>query len=405
MKMGIQSGQEQSVITLYNSGFSIVQTIDSCYAIGSYILRDFTSSNFAIFKIDPNGDSLSSYEFEIGGKVNGRCLNVTADGGFILNGAWTPLPGSVVSHGMLMKTRADGETLWVRDYGIDIQSILNQVVELEDGGFIACGELSGSGGDYDILVMKVGAHGDSIWVRTFAHDSIASATSLIKIPGKIITAGYLAPISVIDNNDVSLHCLDDSGALLWHNEIGGRFLESANDIIQACSGDLVVIGTKTYTPSMTQDVYLLRCSIDGDSMWAQTYDSGVIESGKKLLQTPDGGFLLGASRGDVGMNSEIYIIKTDSLGVSTTIPEIKKEEGFCLTVFPNPFNSYVSISTNSVSEIEIYNLNGKMIKHIEGADSQQVWDGTDNCNTPLPNGIYFIKDKTTGKQAKVVLMK
>jgi flagellar hook assembly protein FlgD len=84
-----------------------------------------------------------------------------------------------------------------------------------------------------------------------------------------------------------------------------------------------------------------------------------------------------------------------------TLPEESK-----IGVFPNPFNSSVTITVPEGSKLEIFDNNGKKVRVFDEEDSTNiVWDGTDNSKKPLPNGIYFIKDKTSGKQTEVVLMK
>jgi flagellar hook assembly protein FlgD len=53
--------------------------------------------------------------------------------------------------------------------------------------------------------------------------------------------------------------------------------------------------------------------------------------------------------------------------------------------------------------LEVFDINGKKVRELEGKNI--VWDGTDENQNTLPNGIYFIKDKISGKQTEAVLMK
>ncbi len=63
-----------------------------------------------------------------------------------------------------------------------------------------------------------------------------------------------------------------------------------------------------------------------------------------------------------------------------------------LNIFPNPFKSYLQISSSSNRKlnIEIYNTNGSLVKTLSG-NSLLIWNGKDDQNLILPSGVYFLK--------------
>ena len=73
-----------------------------------------------------------------------------------------------------------------------------------------------------------------------------------------------------------------------------------------------------------------------------------------------------------------------------------------LTNYPNPFRSSTTISfllnteITEDTEIVIYNIKGQLIKQysIFNNKSSILWDGTDNDNKPVSNGIYFFQLKS-----------
>jgi hypothetical protein len=73
-----------------------------------------------------------------------------------------------------------------------------------------------------------------------------------------------------------------------------------------------------------------------------------------------------------------------------------------LEVFPNPFSNKLTIayglrdmSSKQVIEVRIYDACGRLVKDfarsISTHPSRIIWDGRNNSNLQLPNGIYFLR--------------
>ncbi|MFQ5751696.1 MAG: T9SS type A sorting domain-containing protein, partial [bacterium] len=87
-----------------------------------------------------------------------------------------------------------------------------------------------------------------------------------------------------------------------------------------------------------------------------------------------------------------------------------------LPTYPNPFNTQTTISFDLSErkeiELNIYNLQGQLIKKLVKntflAGKHQIqWNGTDEQNRPVVNGIYFIRlhSNTQDATAKLILLK
>ncbi len=84
--------------------------------------------------------------------------------------------------------------------------------------------------------------------------------------------------------------------------------------------------------------------------------------------------------------------------------------------FPNPFNPITTITYSldrrRFVEIDIFNLNGRLVKRLEngvkGAGTYSIsWDGTDDKDRPASSGIYFYSLKTDNQTItkKMLLLK
>ena len=71
---------------------------------------------------------------------------------------------------------------------------------------------------------------------------------------------------------------------------------------------------------------------------------------------------------------------------------------FDINIFPNPFNDQCIIKINtskSVDEINIYSLDGNLVKKIStknlgDSKNQFIWSGKDNTNQSISSGVYLV---------------
>ena len=93
----------------------------------------------------------------------------------------------------------------------------------------------------------------------------------------------------------------------------------------------------------------------------------------------------------------------------------EKESKSKIEVYPNPFNSTITIQFDSIFEevtfIGIFNINGEQIfeEDISSLSSFKilVWNGIDRSGNIVPSGIYFVSIKTPNNfyRRKILLLK
>jgi len=85
---------------------------------------------------------------------------------------------------------------------------------------------------------------------------------------------------------------------------------------------------------------------------------------------------------------------------------IEPAESDCFTIYPNPFNPDVTISLYldkaGLVDIEIFNISGRKIKslissHLPAGQYNFVWNGRNDSEETVSNGLYLIRLKTPAK--------
>jgi hypothetical protein len=139
-----------------------------------------------LIKTDASGDTLWTRTYGGSFDPQGNSVQETNDGGYVV--AATSQSDDVY----LVKTDAQGDTLWTRTYGGQGLSHGNSVRQTTDGGYIITGHMGPYGGsDYDVYLIKTNAQGDTLWTRTYGGRRDDFGYSVQQTAdGRFVVAGY-----------------------------------------------------------------------------------------------------------------------------------------------------------------------------------------------------------------------
>lgn len=76
-----------------------------------------------------------------------------------------------------------------------------------------------------------------------------------------------------------------------------------------------------------------------------------------------------------------------------------------LSASPNPFNSVTEIRLPVPSAVEIYAVDGSVVRVFPESGSRLIWDGRDSQGDDLPSGVYYIRLPEMKAMTSVVLLK
>jgi hypothetical protein len=403
-----------------DAGYTVQQTLD-----GGYIFTGNSASfgpgtlSVYLIKIDPSGDTLWTRSYG-GDEIDfSRSVIQTLDGGYIISGGTTSF-GAGFFDVYLIKTNSQGETLWTKTYGDTAFNVSSSVQQTFDGGYIITGWSNViSPGTYNVYLIKTDANGDTLWTRTYGGSMSSRGKSVQQTSdGGYIITGYIESISGFF--DVYLIKTDSNGDTLWTRTYGGAYSDEGNSVQQTSDGGYVVTGKIASSGPQSADVYLFKTDPSGITQWTRTYGGTSQDEGFCILQTPDGGYIItGIKNYSLWSDtSDVYLIKTDEHGLVVGIEEVVEENLSATTTKlilyqnqPNPFNISTSIryqiSFENKVTLSIYDINGRLRETLLNEFQKPgvykfEWEGNNQAS-----GIYFyqLRSGTQYQNRKLVILR
>jgi hypothetical protein len=317
--------------------YSIDQALD-----GGYLMAGWTVSfgnggaDFYLVRTDAQGVTLWTRTYGGSDDEIATSMKATPDGGAIIAG-WTKSFGAGGSGFYLVKTDQNGETLWTNTFGGAFEDTAKCVICTSDGGYTLCGSSNSlSGGDQsDVYVVKTDSLGQFEWDHHSGGIVDDGAASISQTrDGGYILAGRTGNSD--GNHNIYLEKLTSSGSTAWARAYTPGVDNQASSVIEATDGGFVVAGYAYNNPTYL-DYLLMKVTSSGSPSWTHTYGTSKWEVAYDVKQTPDHGFVIAGSKWVTLFpdTTQVGIVRTDSTGQmcwSYTYPIRTYDEGTSVTL-------------------------------------------------------------------------
>ena len=157
---------------------------------------------------------------------------------------------------------AQPDSLWSRTFGGRGTEYCYSIIQTADRGYTLAGftESFGAGGR-DMWLVRTDADGDSLWSRTFGGETWDECYSIIQTAdGGYALAGYTQSFGV--SSDMWLVRTDADGDSLWSRTFGGRDNDWCYSIIPTEDGGYVLSGYAEYFDPWDSDMWLVKTGPD-----------------------------------------------------------------------------------------------------------------------------------------------
>ncbi len=269
-------------------GTAISATSDGGFILAGYTMAFGVGSGFYdnvyLVRTDADGDTLWTRTY--GGALTdqGFAVEQTGDGGFLVAGTSNSF-GTSGKDVYLIRTDSNGDLQWSKTYGGPGEDVGYGLALTPDGGAIVVGQSGssgGPGGGLNAYVIRVDAVGDTLWTRTYDSVSDNYAYSVNEVAG----GGHIiAGVGAVSLWCMELLRIDDTGAVIWNKDFCPGYADG-RDAVQTSDGGFIVTG------QFGSDACLVKTDVNGDTLWVKTYGGPQVDYGYSVVQTTDGGYAL-----------------------------------------------------------------------------------------------------------------
>ena len=281
---------------VFDGGYinSLQQTTDDGYIMcGNFRSSKYDNSAIWLIKTDAEGNKIWDKTFKENKGGLGNSIQQTTDGGYIVCGTME-LYGDDNDDIWLIKTDAEGNKLWDRTFGGEHDNVGRSVQQTTDGGYILCGLMSYRASDTSysawIRLIKTNADGNTLWDKTIgAGNQQCGAVRQTTDGGYIICGNSSITMIAIQ---VLLIKTDTSGDTLWEKTFGGRGIAFSYSVQQTTDGGYVICGVKFKSLGAGNFIWVIRTDADGNKLWDGKFGDEMWSSGYSIQQTADGGYII-----------------------------------------------------------------------------------------------------------------
>jgi len=251
--------------SLSEYGRSLQQTTDGGFIIAgsskSYGAGDW---DVYLIKADANGNEVWSQSYGGSSEDNGWSVQQTDEGGYIIAG-YTHSHGAGGGDVWLIKTDANGNETWSNTFGGSEFDFGFSVEQATDGGYIIAGATYSFGSSStftDAYLVKTDANGNETWSKNFGGNDFDYGQSVQQTDdGGYIVGGYSFSYGA-GACDAWLIKTDATGIEAWSKTIGGANGDYCQSLQQTTDGGYIVGGYTESYGAGAYDAWLIRLALD-----------------------------------------------------------------------------------------------------------------------------------------------
>jgi hypothetical protein len=366
---------------------------------GNYFIIGYSQSygggdvDILLLKIDASGNQKWLKTYGGTGNDQGRDIIATADGNYMIVGSSNSY-GLTNQNANLIKIDTAGVVKWNKTYGGNSDDFGNSVKQCNDGGFIMLGQTFSYGvGNGDAYLIKTAANGDTLWTKTFG--------GLLSDEGVYVTANNDNTFTFVIRDssnvgkdiDIRIVKTDVSGNLTWSKTYGGYKKDTPKMIQPTSDGGYVVAGHSRSFGWINPDMWILKLNNTGDTTWTKHYGGNNHEHCYVVREQIDGSYIAVGKTESFGPDMDPIFLKLNMNGNLITGIEEQIISSNDIDLYPNPNEGILNIDLTNFKAIKI------TVTDILGVEiyRRELNNNEENINIKLYDkkpGVYFVKGES-----------
>ncbi|HHH49942.1 MAG TPA: hypothetical protein ENK52_03065, partial [Saprospiraceae bacterium] len=306
-------------------GWAIQQTQDDGFIITGRTgdIINIVDNDIFLLKTDVDGNELWSKTYGQNDLEQAFDLIQTQDGGYVIVGLSSSFSGGPTDV-FFFKTDTEGNEIWQKKYGgLNVPDQANTVLESKDGnalylaGCYDCPRPPLDPGRHDCYIIKTDKFGNLSWSKIFGDaNTKEEAFDMIELAdGNLLVLGTI--IHPNGNEDILLYKIDANGNVLFVKNFGGPSVEAARKIIASNDGNFLIGGTSfAFDPQEIQpDAIVLKIDADGNEIWSKNYGGFGAEIITDIIMTNEGNIAFTGVTWSYGSeDGDFYLVNLDADG-------------------------------------------------------------------------------------------
>ncbi|MBN2662272.1 MAG: caspase family protein [Bacteroidales bacterium] len=361
-----------------------------------------------------NDQYLFQQEKIFGGAQNDVAYSlISCTDGNIVIAATTASKGQGGTDAWIIKTNADGNLIWDKNFGSAKNEHVYDIIETSDNGYIFVGQkYTSSTNRFDAWVVKIDKNGTQIWEKFYGQGKIETAMAItLAHDGGFVIAGKTASFG---NGlyDAWILKIDNSGNLEWNKTLGAQNDELANDIIQTSDRNYAVVGYTKSAGNGAKDAWIAKIDLQGNLVWEKFFGKAEDDEAFSVIESTQNNFILSGYTKNVStLKKDFWAASIDIYGnINWDRSYSSGNNSIAYSLVENSDNTFTYVgysdidngkdiwlanigkNGNKISEYYIDNSPWDIIRYISViASNQFIVCGEKTGNTGSEVDVYFSK--------------
>ena len=209
----------------------------------------------------------------------------------------------------LIRLDADGNTIYEKYFGAIEHDGASAILELENQDLMIFAYTLNYGAvSRDVLLLKTNAQGDSIWSQRYGSEEYEESQAFAKTTNhEFILTGHSAATDPA--HQMYGWKIDAAGQMLWSKEFGGIMHEGGEALLIDKVGNYVFVGVTMSFGAGNMDVYMVKTDNNGNILSEDYFGGPEDDKIEELIEYKGFYYMVGFTNSSGFGGADLYLVK------------------------------------------------------------------------------------------------